>query len=344
MRTSKKISFFAAVMLCMTVFLLPLTVHAQTDKDTTPPALTTKLEDGMLYIESSDDMSGVEAVYIDNTRVNTLVNGKASVLLKDYAGNNKQVSVYAVDAAGNRSEVIKLDNPNYVAPAPLSSSSAPASSSSSAPAASSSSSSSSQPVQSSSSATASSSVSSVEVPFTPDGQGTVIDQATDADGKDFYTIVTADGNVFYLIIDQQKGTQNVYFLRTVTEQDLLALSEKAKETPNQGGIPAPISTPQSESQAESEAQSEPEQKPDGNSGSGSWLLILLAVAAVGGAGWYFKIHKPKQDAALLDELDEPGEEEAIQFEEEPDAPEYEEQPEEEDAYQDDSEDYEDEQF
>lgn len=41
-------------------------------------------------------------------------------------------------------------------------------------------------------------------PFTPDGTGTVVDNATDEDGKEFYTITTADESVFYLVIDKQK--------------------------------------------------------------------------------------------------------------------------------------------
>ena len=35
-------------------------------------------------------------------------------------------------------------------------------------------------------------------PFTPDGTGTVVDNATDQDGKEFYTITTPDENVFSL--------------------------------------------------------------------------------------------------------------------------------------------------
>ena len=62
-------------------------------------------------------------------------------------------------------------------------------------------------------------------PFTPAGTGTVIDNATDADGKEFYTIMTPNENVFYLIIDRQRETENVYFLNAVTEQDLMALAE-----------------------------------------------------------------------------------------------------------------------
>lgn len=62
-------------------------------------------------------------------------------------------------------------------------------------------------------------------PFTPNGTGTVLDNATSEDEKEFYTIVTEDENVFYLVIDKQRDTENVYFLNAVTESDLMALAE-----------------------------------------------------------------------------------------------------------------------
>ena len=55
----------------------------------------------------------------------------------------------------------------------------------------------------------------------PGGTGTVVEQ-TDEDGKEFYTIMTADENVLYLVIDRQRETENVYFLNAVTEADLIA--------------------------------------------------------------------------------------------------------------------------
>ena len=87
-------------------------------KDTTPPTLTASMEGDALKIESSDDLSGVEAVFVDENRINSLTDGKASVALKDYAGTEKQVSIYAKDYAGNRSDMVKLDNPYYKEPAP----------------------------------------------------------------------------------------------------------------------------------------------------------------------------------------------------------------------------------
>jgi hypothetical protein len=64
-------------------------------------------------------------------------------------------------------------------------------------------------------------------PFTPAGSGTVTDYATDGDGKEFYTITTPDDTVFYLVIDRQRGAENVYFLNAVQEHNLLAYEDLA---------------------------------------------------------------------------------------------------------------------
>ena len=64
----------------------------------------------------------------------------------------------------------------------------------------------------------------------PVGTGTVIETATEEDGREFYTITTPENNVFYLVIDRSRQTENVYFLDAVTEKDLLALAEKSGES------------------------------------------------------------------------------------------------------------------
>ena len=68
-------------------------------------------------------------------------------------------------------------------------------------------------------------------PLSPPGTGTVIDSGTDEDGKEFYTIQAPDKAVFYLIIDRQRGTENVYFLDAVAAKDLLSLAEPEKKPP-----------------------------------------------------------------------------------------------------------------
>ena len=135
-------------------------------------------------------------------------------------------------------------------------------------------------------------------PFTPDGTGTVVDNATDQDGKEFFTITTAEEAVFYLVIDRQRETENVYFLNAVTVADLMALAESSGEPaapePPPEPEPEPTTTP------------EPEPVPEKKGGAGPLLLALAVVAIGGGAGWYFKIYRPKHQKAAEPEEDYGG--------------------------------------
>lgn len=102
----KKLSLLLALTLLVSVSALPVTAHAGGSKDTTPPTLTASMEGDALKIESSDDLSGVEAVFVDENRINSLTDGKASVALKDYAGTEKQVSISGRSPKGIRQMVV----------------------------------------------------------------------------------------------------------------------------------------------------------------------------------------------------------------------------------------------
>ena len=132
-------------------------------------------------------------------------------------------------------------------------------------------------------------------PFTPDGTGTVVDNATDEDGKEFFTITTADEAVFYLVIDRQRSTENVYFLNAVTVADLMALAEPDQEPE----APPPVQ----EQEPDPEPDPEPEPEPEKSGGAGMLLAALAVLALGGGAGWYFKIYRPKQQKAAEPEED-----------------------------------------
>lgn len=135
-------------------------------------------------------------------------------------------------------------------------------------------------------------------PFTPDGTGTVVDNATDQDGKEFFTITTAEEAVFYLVIDRQRETENVYFLNAVTVADLMALAESS-------GEPAALEPPP-EPEPEPTTTPEPEPVPEKKGGAGPLLLALAVVVIGGGAGWYFKIYRPKLQKAAEPEEDYGG--------------------------------------
>jgi hypothetical protein len=139
--------------------------------------------------------------------------------------------------------------------------------------------------------------------LTPDGTGTVIDNVTNEDGKEFFTITTPSKHVFYLIIDRQKNAENVYFLDAVTEKDLLALAQsegqgtddsssfKVTTTPEASASPA-ASTPTAPSDSQPEKQ---------NSGAAVAAVALFAAVMIGVAVWFFKSRKPgKTDKGKTD--------------------------------------------
>ena len=110
----------------------------------------------------------------------------------------------------------------------------------------------------------------------PGGTGTVVEQ-TDEEGKEFYTIMTADENVFYLVIDRQRESENVYFLNAVTEADLLPLAELPIEKEPE---PTPVPTPVPDDAPTPEVESGPDTR--------LLLILVLAVLTMGLAFFYVK--------------------------------------------------------
>ena len=150
--------------------------------------------------------------------------------------------------------------------------------------------------------------------LTPDGNLSLIDDigSSARSGKQFITVETRNGNVFYLIIDRDdEGEETVHFLNQVDEADLLTLmgdDAPAAETPavcncKEKCVAGAVNTncpvcknnlsECSGKEVVAEPDSEPEQ-PEEKSSGGLLVVILLLVLAGGGAFAYVKFIKPKQ--------------------------------------------------
>ena len=172
--------------------------------------------------------------------------------------------------------------------------------------------------------------------LTPDGNLTLIDDigSATAAGKQFITVESKNGNVFYLIIDRDDdGEETVHFLNQVDEADLLALTEDAQaaETPivctctekcaaGDVDTSCPVCKTNMSECTGKEAVSEPEpgepEEPSAEKkgGAGVILAVLLLLGAGGGAAAYFLVVKPKQGKkapSALDDLDLEDEEEYL---------------------------------
>lgn len=146
-----------------------------------------------------------------------------------------------------------------------------------------------------------------ELPALPPGTGTIIDYNTDPDGRLFYTIMTPDEHVFYLVIDKSSNTDNVYFLNAVTIADLAALAEIPATTPG-GSVTTP--PPATETPEQPTETPPPVEQPQSGGNMGMYIFIIVIAVAGGGAGWYFKIYRPKQQGAASGEEYDPSMDEA----------------------------------
>ena len=170
--------------------------------------------------------------------------------------------------------------------------------------------------------------------FSEEGQFVTRDLLYDANtNKQFITVQTKGGSTFYLVIDYDKpvdeeGEQyETYFLNVVDEADLLAALEASG-----GELPAcscgekcaagavdtdcPVCAVNmtecagAEPEPEPTEEPEPEPEPEQEAGfpAGTLLLTLAVVVIGGGAGWYFKIYRPKQEQAAAQAEEDYGDE------------------------------------
>lgn len=151
-------------------------------------------------------------------------------------------------------------------------------------------------------------------PKVPSGNGVLVEEVFDETvNRQFLTIQSKNGNTFYIIVDKDsKDRENVYFLNTVDEYDLLAFAEDFPEGADTE-FPA-----EKENGAESDNQTVPDEpsenpvsKPVPNTNS-NLLIFIVILALIGSAAFYFfKVkgsQKPVQKNRLDDDFDYDDEE------------------------------------
>ena len=305
--TKKHITMLLALMFCMSVF--SSTAIASTGEDN-PPITTLIVNAAWLDSESEGLPSTIR---IDVTDPETGERSAIAVPLRDYmreGDNSEFIAIQAVDLNGKQSGVIEIKNPFFNPNLPQGNADNANNSASN---------------KGSDNDTGKGggnyqnqdpSTSAVDTPntnthlrpFTPDGTGTVVDNVDDNDGKEFFTIFSEDGNEFFLIVDRHRNADNVYFLNSVTEEDLMSLARKAGreiESNNYNGISAIPTPPQTPELGTDEPNGNeipaPELPPENDRPSAfnriaSNLLFFIGIIVVtGGIAYYLKVMRPNKN-------------------------------------------------
>jgi len=170
--------------------------------------------------------------------------------------------------------------------------------------------------------------------FTPDGNMTLIDDFLQIEApatedseqieKQFITVQSKAGNTFYIVIDRNGETENVYFLNLVDEADLMALIEGEETEPI---IPTCVCTDKcavgaintncevcatmmsecagKEPVVEPEPTEPVDEETKEEKGFNIVPIIILLIAGGGGfAVYWFKFRKPKEKTAGTSDLDD----------------------------------------
>lgn len=145
--------------------------------------------------------------------------------------------------------------------------------------------------------------------LTPSGNLTLVDDfgERNGEGQQFVTLVTKNGNYFYLIIDRdEKGEETVHFLNLVDERDLFALMEDDEKAAYESQMAAEQAAREAAEKAVAEAASQtgesetqkPEDEPakEGKKTNMAPVLIIIVLMAAAGGGWFFMQTKKKKKA------------------------------------------------
>lgn len=171
-----------------------------------------------------------------------------------------------------------------------------------------------------------------------DGGGTLYDKeetdGTGDSGKTFYTVTTKEGEVFYLVVDQNRNDNNVYLLTQATVNDLQYLADQndynftvAATGQNSQSLLNMLSGNSGQGEGTEPVQpgGEPAAEPSGMNST----LLLVVIAAAGGGAYYFYRTKKDRREKQMDEIDsandlrdyeigdEEAEEDVLKFDEEP---------------------------
>ena len=253
-----------------------------TNFDLEQPTIKASVEGETLYLEATDQISGVADINVNGKAFSELKEGKMCVNIKDLEATDQYISIHSDDVAGNPSKEYKIKNPYFVGE-----------------------------IESGQEDKSLDNPDSVEATNPTKARGTVTDDYV-TQGREFFT-VDASGKTFYLVVDRTQNQENVYLLTEAGVNDLLNFVDyngvdvqngdiPMYEIPSSGGIKVEKSAELMDQATDEEEEEETtEEKPKGNPAT---MFIIVVIIAGVGVGYYFlKNKKRKEDLEEAEEMD-----------------------------------------
>lgn len=287
-----------AASICVAFLGFGMGSHAA-GKDVIPPTLNAAVNDGVLSIQTEDQGSGVKELYVNGYKYTNLKDGKLDIRMQQFDTTYENFKIYAIDQSGNRSITYKLSNPYHgIEDAKLPSSGQAT-----------------VPVTSTGTVTEHTKTESTATLTAEEQKKQALKAADNVTvEKEFYTITTEAGKVFYLIIDRSGEQELVYFLTEVSENDLLNVTSDTKETLPQNSVATDSAIPTEDKVIEEVIEpqevetAEPEEISEADfelpEETVVYLLMGIACVAVIGVVYYFKFVRKKTEDFIEDEDEE----------------------------------------
>lgn len=277
--------------------------------DKTKPTLSAVAKDGVLIVQGADAESGVAAIYVNGNEFTELKENTLYIRLQQADTSYQQFTLQVRDHVGNVSENYKVANPYYENPE-TKKQAATENSGETATNQLPTSGEASKPTNATGTVTAHQTATGTSAEDTSNGA------TSSAKGKEFYTIQTKGDKVFYLIVDKDKSSDNVYLLTEVGENDLLNFSDRDMVTlpqnnaVSESALPVTIEEKEKNGDALEKAEEKDTKKADTKEASGNkGTYILMAVVLVAiGAVYYLKVVRGKRNS-FEDGYDEEDDEE-----------------------------------
>ena len=281
--------------------------------DKTCPELIGAINEGVLSLQVSDDLSGIKSLIVNGYEYDNCPGGELLIRLQQFDASYKEFSIYVTDNAGNYSEEYIIENPYYSEEAddksekddksvylPINAEGSPITS-----------------------AVGTVTYHATEYGFNY-GPGEVLDVSgnkVDAyDGMEFFVVETKSGKTFYMVIDKSKQDNNAYLLTEADEADLLNytgtdkevlpqngaviagtyegkkdIKEKEEETVTKGGT----YNASPDAIGNSEEAPKPKPKKKSNNSDTVMIVVIAAVFAVVAIYMKKKKNKPSNDSVEL---------------------------------------------